>query len=71
MAVIGRCIVSSCRISHFGIKPVSGGRPPRERSIRVVVEAIRGAFDQVCASVLIFVVARSLNVRKAVDVMST
>lgn len=63
------CFVSSCRISHFGIKPVSGGRPPRDSRVSIVVTVITGVFDQVRANVLIFVVIRYLNVMKAVPVI--
>lgn len=70
VAVRGRfCFVSSCRINHLGINPVSGGRPPNESIVRVAVVTIIGPFDHDSASVLIFVTAISLNVRKAVDVM--
>lgn len=72
MAIRGRpCFVSSCRISHFGINPVRGGRPPSDRRTRAVVVVKIGFFDQVNASVLIFVVIAALNVRKAADVMIT
>lgn len=63
------CFVNSCKISHFGIKPVNGGRPPRDSKVSIVVTVITGAFDQVRASVLIFVVIRYLNVMKAVPVI--
>lgn len=66
VAVRGRsCFVNSCRISHFGMKPVSGGRPPSESKRRAVVDTIVGAFGQVRARVLIFVADRSLRVKKA------
>ena len=29
------CLVSSWMISHFGIKPVSGGRPARDKSTNI------------------------------------
>lgn len=70
MAVSGRAwAVSSCRISHLGMKPVRGGRPPKDSSARVVVIVMIGALVQLIARVLIFVVAITLNVRKAADVI--
>lgn len=51
------------------MKPVRGGRPPSDRSIRAEVAVMIGALDQERASVLIFVVIIVLNVRKAADVM--
>lgn len=70
VAVSGRfCVVSSCRISHFGMKPVSGGRPPRDRSVRAAVEVMIGVFGQAIASVLIFVAEVNLNVRNAAAVV--
>lgn len=62
-------MASSCRISHFGMNPDSGGRPPRERRARAAVVAIMGVFDQLVDSVLIFVVCISLNVMNIADVM--
>lgn len=60
---------SSCKISHFGIKPVSGGRPPRERRTRGVRDVSAGAFVHEVASVLMFVALFSLNTRKVENVM--
>lgn len=70
VAIIGRsCFVSSCRISHFGINPVNGGRPPSESRTRAVVDVRIGLFDQVVASVLILVVSDIFRVRNAAEVM--
>lgn len=70
MATIGiSCFVSSCKISHFGINPVSGGSPPSDSSARAVVAVRIGLFDQVVDNVLILVDINSFSVRKAVDVM--
>ena len=63
------CVANSCKINHFGIKPVSGGRPPRDSRARAAVVVIMGALDQLIASVLIFVVFINLNVRKVADVI--
>ena len=60
---------SSCKINHFGMNPVRGGRPPRDSNVRVMVVVMIGALVQLIVSVLIFVVATSLNVRKAADVI--
>lgn len=42
-------------MSHFGMNPVKGGRPPRERSIRGVSEVSTGFFAQEVARVLMLV----------------
>ena len=64
------CLVSSCRISHLGAKPVSGGRPPRE-SKRSGSRAVRaGAFVQVVARVFMFVALFSLSRRKVAMVIA-
>lgn len=63
------CLVSSWRISHFGIKPVSGGRPPSESRTRGVRVVSAGAFAQEVASILMFVDLFSLNTRNVEDVM--
>lgn len=41
MAGIRRsCLVSSCRISHLGMKPESGGSPPSEsRVVKAMIES--------------------------------
>ena len=71
MAVRGRlCFVSSWRISHFGINPVRGGRPPSERRDRVASAARLGALVHAVASVLILVDEEALRVRKAADVIT-
>lgn len=36
------CVVSSCRMSHLGMKPVSGGRPARESKTRGVIAVKAG-----------------------------
>lgn len=70
MAVGARsCLVSSCRISHFGIKPVSGGRPPRDRRRRGARAVRAGAFVQEVARVLMLVALFNLNTRNAERVM--
>lgn len=68
--MIGRfCFASSCRISHFGINPVSGGKPPSDSSTRAVVVVRTGLFDQTIERVLIFVTDDVFRVRNAADVI--
>lgn len=63
------CLVSSCKINHFGIKPERGGKPPRDRSvIRVIVERSGDLIAEI-ARELILVVLRSLKRRKVVRVI--
>jgi len=70
VAVRGRpCLVSSWRISHFGAKPVRGGRPPSDRSTRGASAVRAGALAQEVASVLTLVESEVLNVRNAEDVI--
>lgn len=70
VAIRGRlCVASSCRINHFGINPVRGGRPPSDNITRAVVIVRVGFLDQTTASVLMFVAEETLRVRKAADVM--
>lgn len=70
VAIMGRsCFVSSCKINHFGINPVSGGRPPSDNNTRAVVAVRMGLFDQVVASVLSLVVSNIFRVRNAAEVM--
>lgn len=63
------CFVSSCRISHLGIKPERGGRPPRERRTRVVSAARVGAFVHEVARVLIVRELLVFSARNAEEVM--
>lgn len=70
VAVVARsCLVSSCKINHFGINPVSGGSPPRERSTRGVKDVRAGVFAQEVARVLMLVELLSLNTRNVESVM--
>ena len=63
------CLVSSWRISHFGMKPVSGGSPPSDRRMRGVRDVSAGAFAQEVASILMLVALLSLNTRNVDDVI--
>lgn len=62
-------MVSSWRISHFGAKPVRGGRPPSERRIRGARPVRAGALAHAVAKVLILVEPEALNVRNAEEVI--
>lgn len=57
-------------MSHFGIKPVSGGRPPRDSKIKGVREVSTGAFAQEVARVLMLVEVFSLNTRNIENVIT-
>lgn len=63
------CLASSCKISHFGINPVSGGRPPRDSSTKGAREVSAGAFAHEVARELIFVDLFNLNTRNVENVM--
>ena len=64
------CLVSSRRINHFGMKPVRGGRPPKDSRIRGVKEVIAGVFAHEVASVLMLVELFILNARNAENVIA-
>lgn len=38
------CLMSSWIINHFGMKPVSGGRPAKDRSVSIMVAFSMGVF---------------------------
>lgn len=66
--IVGRMMllffVSSWIIIHFGRKPVSGGRPPRDSRVVNMITVIRGILFQVWAIdrvVVVVVVMRSIN----------
>ena len=70
VAVSGRsCLASSWRISHFGAKPVKGGRPPSERRMRGAKPVRAGALAHVVARELTLVELEALNVRNAEEVI--
>lgn len=70
MAIRGSsCLVSSCKISHFDINPVNGGRPAKERRIAGTRLVIIGAWAQDVASLLMVVallVLKAVNVEKVI-----
>lgn len=67
--IIKFCLVSSCKISHFGIKPDRGGRPPRERRVMRAIMESKGDFDEDEEIELILVELSVLNRRKVVEVI--
>lgn len=64
------CLVSSCKISHLGMNPVSGGSPPRDKRTRGVSAVRAGVFAQAVASMLMLVDLLSLNTRNVEKVMT-
>lgn len=59
------CFVNSCRISHLGMNPDKGGRPPRDSTIRGNKAVRIGALDQEVASEFIVVEPVVRKVMKA------
>lgn len=60
---------SSCRISHLGMNPVRGGRPPRESKVKQASALRAGALVQAEARVMVLVEFTLLRVRKVAVVM--
>lgn len=70
MAVrLSSCLVNSCRINHFGINPVRGGRPPRDRRINGVKEVSAGDLVHEVAKELMFVDLFALKIKKVEEVI--
>lgn len=63
------CLVNSCRMSHFGMKPVKGGSPPRDSSSRGTRAVRTGTFDHEVAKELMVVALFSLKVRNVAEVI--
>ena len=59
------CFVSSCKISHFGINPVKGGRPPNDSRTRAGVVVRVGVFVPRGAGVFMLAVFVAWHVRRA------
>lgn len=57
-------------MSHFGMKPVRGGRPPSDRRIRGVRAVRAGALAQDVARELMLVALFTLKTRKVENVMT-
>lgn len=64
------CLVSSWVMSHFGMKPVSGGRPARERRVTIMVEFSIGVFVQEMSIVDSFRTLICERDRNTVDVIN-
>lgn len=62
-------LVSSWMIIHFGVKPESGGRPPRDSISTRISEVIRGVLFHVCDRDDVVVVELCMNSMKVVSVM--
>lgn len=62
-------LVSSWMIIHFGVKPESGGRPPRDIINTKMSEVIRGVLFHVCDRDSVVVVELYINSIKVVSVM--
>lgn len=56
-------------MSHLGIKPVRGGRPPKESRIKGVKAVRAGVLVQEVARVLMAVALLSLKARKVAEVI--
>lgn len=71
VAVRGRsCLANSWRMSHFGAKPVKGGRPPSESRISGAKPVRAGALAHAVARELTLVELDVLNVRNAEEVIT-
>lgn len=53
--VVRLCVVSSCRISHFGINPVRGGSPPSDiNTISTKAVVVGEIIHEVVRSLIVF-----------------
>lgn len=59
---------SSCRISHLGMNPVNGGRPPSDSRVSMMIRVIGVDLFHRLANDLIFVVDVRFSDRKRVSV---
>jgi len=62
-------LVSSCKISHLGMNPDRGGRPPKDSTIKGKKAVSAGALDHEVANEFIVVELLLLRVMKAEVVM--
>lgn len=61
-------LISSCKISHLGMKPVRGGRPPKDRRVsRMMMVVVADLFHRPPKD-LILVTFDRLSVRNMVRV---
>lgn len=63
------CLASSWIMSHFGRKPVNGGRPASESRVNIIVAFSTGIFVQDVISVDNLRALRVLRVRNTVAVI--
>lgn len=63
------CLVNSCKISHFGINPVRGGRPPNDSRTRGIRDVRMGVLAHDVAKELIVVVLLNKKMRKEEEVI--
>lgn len=56
-------------MSHFGIKPVRGGRPPSDNNIRGINAVMIGVLDHEMANELMLVALFSLSTRNVEEVI--
>lgn len=61
--------VISWIINHFGINPVSGGRPPNDNIVMKIIMVIRGSLFHVCDREFIVVDELVIRSRKVVIVI--
>lgn len=54
--------VNSWMIIHLGIKPVSGGRPPRDIRVIRIVDTISGFLFHICDSDRVVVLECCMNI---------
>lgn len=58
------------KINHFGVKPVSGGRPPSDMSVIIIIIISGGAYDHIVPiSISVFVVVRFSIINIAVVII--
>lgn len=63
------CLVSSWRINHFGINPVSGGKPASDIRVSIIIVFIAGNFVHDVITTEIMFVSKVLIMRNVVEVM--
>lgn len=63
------CLVSSSIISHFGRKPVKGGRPAKDNRVSRKIELSEGDFVHVVISVVSFRTFIEFRVRNTAAVI--
>lgn len=70
MAIMNMCcLVSSWRINHLGINPVSGGRPASDIRVSIIIVFSVGNFVHDVIITDIMFVSKVLIIRNVVEVM--